>query len=174
MFQEGDFVIYGNSGVCQIQAIGVPDFSAAMGAKAYYTLSPLYSTEVIYTPVDTKVLMRTVISGEEAQQLLDHIPQIQEEDYSACNPKGLVNVYESSLQNYTCESLIKLIKSICLKNSEVILNKKKINETDLKYLKRAEDLLYNEFSVALGIAVDDVKQSIERTLEELMGRKAHS
>ncbi|MNN85214.1 hypothetical protein D3C81_2024760 [compost metagenome] len=69
---------------------------------------------------------------------------------------------------------MKLIKSICMRNCEVILSKRKLNETDLKYLKRAEDLLYNEFSVALGLTVDDVKQIIEEALDELMAQKANS
>lgn len=173
MFQAGELVIYGNSGVCQIKEVGVPGFSTGSSPKSYYTLSPLYSTETIYTPVDTKVLMRTVISSTEAQTLIKQIPQMQEEDYSACNTKWLANVYESSLQDYTCETLMKLIKSICMKNYEVILGKRKLNETDLKYLKRAEDLLYNEFSVAMGVAVEDVKQIIEEALEELMAKKAN-
>jgi RNA polymerase-interacting CarD/CdnL/TRCF family regulator len=61
-----------------------------------------------------------------------------------------------------------------MRNCEVILSKRKLNETDLKYLKRAEDLLYNEFSVALGLTVDDVKQIIEEALDELMAQKANS
>jgi CarD family transcriptional regulator len=174
MFQAGEFVIYGNSGVCEIKEVGVPGFSTGPSPKSYYTLSPLYSTETIYTPVDTKVLMRTVISSTEAQTLIGQLPQLQEEDFSTCNTKWLANVYESSLQDYTCESLMKLIKSICMKNCDVILSKKKLNETDLKYLKRAEDLLYNEFSVALGMEVADVKQIIEEALEELMSQKANS
>lgn len=173
MFQAGELVIYGNSGVCQIKEVGVPGFSTGENARSYYTLSPLHSTETIYTPVDTKVLMRTVISSTEAQTLIGQLPQLEEEDYSTCNTKWLANAYESSLQDYTCETLMKLIKSICMKNCEVILSRKKLNETDLKYLKRAEDLLYNEFSVALGVAEEDVKQVIEKTLEELMTQKAH-
>lgn len=174
MFQAGEFVIYGNSGVCEVKEVGIPGFSAGENPRSYYTLSPLHSTETIYTPVDTKVLMRTVISPADAQHLLEHFPELQEEDYSACNTKWLANAYESSLQDYTCETLMKLIKSICMRNCEVILSKRKLNETDLKYLKRAEDLLYNEFSVALGLTVDDVKQIIEEALDELMAQKANS
>ena len=61
MYQVGDLVIYGSSGVCRVSAVGKPGVSYVDEGKDYYTLSPLYGTEVIYAPVDTKVHIRNII-----------------------------------------------------------------------------------------------------------------
>ena len=50
MYQVGDLVIYGSSGVCRVSAVGKPGVSYVDEGKDYYTLSPLYGTEVIYAP----------------------------------------------------------------------------------------------------------------------------
>ncbi|MNW56586.1 CarD-like/TRCF domain protein [compost metagenome] len=166
MYRIGDYIIYGNSGVCQIKAIGSPNISLSVGSKQYYTLSAIYSTETIYTPVDTKIFMRPVITREEATKLIEQIPDIEEEAYDQYNTKWLANLYESFLQKNNCRVLIKLIKTIYIKNYDAIQNKKKISDTDQRYLKRAEDLLYSEFSVALEMNIEDVKQHVEAVVEE--------
>lgn len=161
MYQAGDYIIYGNSGVCHIKSIGSPDIiPSTMESKQYYTLSPLSSTETIYTPVDTKVFMRPLMTREEVKKLIEQFPLIEEEDYDQ-NSKWSANLYEAALQQNNCETLIKLIKKIYVKNQDAVLNKKKISETDLKYLRRAEELLYSEFAVVLGMTIDDVKQYVE-------------
>ena len=38
MFEIGDYVIYGDSGLCQVEQIGVPDFDTFGSGKAYYFL----------------------------------------------------------------------------------------------------------------------------------------
>lgn len=66
MFQPGDLIVYGNNGVCRVIKVGKPEVTVANGKRLYYTLQPLYSTEIIYTPVDSGVFMRPVISRDEA------------------------------------------------------------------------------------------------------------
>ena len=78
MFETGDLIIYGNSGVCKVAQVGTPNVKAFDQTKLYYTLQPLYSTETIYTPVDTDVFMRPVISRSQAEELIHQIPSIRE------------------------------------------------------------------------------------------------
>lgn len=170
MFQAGEYIVYGNSGVCEVKSVGLPDIPLPMDSKPYYTLSPLYSTEIIYTPVDTKQFMRRVITREEAEQLLADIPDVEEME-QGFNAKWLENMYEASLQKNNCRILVKIIKSIYIKHCDAIVNKKKISDTDHKYLKRAEDLLYSELSVVLGMSVDEVKQHVDGVLEQLVVEK---
>ena len=42
MFKEGDFIIYGSNGVCQVEHIGSMDLQGVPGDKMYYTLVPVY------------------------------------------------------------------------------------------------------------------------------------
>ena len=68
MFKEGDFIIYGSNGVCQVEHIGSMDLQGVPGDKMYYTLVPVYEEKSrLFTPVDNhKVVMRPVISKQEA------------------------------------------------------------------------------------------------------------
>lgn len=45
-------------GVCRVESVGMPETEGIDKTKAYYTLSPLYRTGQVMTPVDTGVLMR--------------------------------------------------------------------------------------------------------------------
>ena len=74
MYQIGDYVVYGGSGVCQVMAVGTQASSACDRHRAYYTLRPLASTETIYVPVDTHVSIRPVLTRQEADALILQLP----------------------------------------------------------------------------------------------------
>ena len=78
MFKIGDLIVYGNTGVCRVEDIGAPALTGANGDKDYYTLSPYYGRNSrIYTPCDNdKVVMRPVISKQEANDLIGGIDEI--------------------------------------------------------------------------------------------------
>ena len=53
MFAVGDYIIYGNHGVCRVEKIGTVSLSMADKNKVYYTLRPVYKSEaVVYAPVE--------------------------------------------------------------------------------------------------------------------------
>ncbi|MCM3633885.1 MULTISPECIES: CarD family transcriptional regulator [Paenibacillus] len=162
MFEHGDYVVYGSSGVCQVDAIGKPDIPVADESKSYYKLLPVHGTEVIYCPVDTKVFMRPIIPREEAVQLIQAIGQ---DDMPSLDTKKVHahQFYESLLNTHDCRDLVQLIKVIYSKNN-VTSELRKMGGTDQKYLKTAEDLLFTELSVALGASKDDVKKEVEAAL----------
>lgn len=62
---------------------------------------------------------------------------------------------------YNCADLIKLTTSIQAKKKMLQQKNLKVGQTDARYLKQAEELLYSEFSCALGIPMDEVPDYIE-------------
>ena len=71
MFQPGDIIVYGNTGVCKVVELSRPNLPGVDQKKDYYLLFPLFQDEKIYSPVDnTKVFMRPVISRKQAEELL--------------------------------------------------------------------------------------------------------
>ena len=79
MYQQGDLVVYGSTGVCKVEGFGNPDPRDRSG-RQFYLLKPLYQAGVIYTPVEGgKVSMRPVMSAREAQELIALIPGLQPE-----------------------------------------------------------------------------------------------
>ena len=80
MFDIGQQIVYGTTGVCIVNKIGPLDPASGMGDRIYYTLLPFYSKEsTIYTPVDNqKIVMRPILTKEEAESLIQEIPEIDE------------------------------------------------------------------------------------------------
>ena len=56
MYQAGDRIIYGGSGVCQVKAV-VP-LEGSREDRLYYTLEPIYGSGIVYAPVDGPVFSR--------------------------------------------------------------------------------------------------------------------
>lgn len=157
MYKAGDMVIYGGNGVCEVVSICTMDKDGVDPNKKYYQLEPLYQGGTIYTPVDTKVFMRRVITKGEAERLIEDIPNIQAEAYHDKSVQGLSQHYQNALQSYDCSDLIELTMSIYSKKLYNEKNNKKLGTVDDKFKKRAEDLLFGEFAVALEMAKDDVE-----------------
>lgn len=169
MFQTGDYMIYGNSGVCQVESVGTIDTIPGIPKdKIYYTLKPLYiKGSTIYTPVDNqKVLIRPLILKEEAIQLIDGIEEI--ETLWISNEKQREEVYKEELATCDCKELIKIIKTVYQRMQERLAEGKKITNSDRKYFKIAQDSLYGE----LAIVLDMEKEKVEEFITERMQRKA--
>ena len=63
MYQIGQYIIYGSTGVCKVESL-----VEKSPHGLYYVLKPLYESGTIYTPAEhPKVFMRPVISRDEAE-----------------------------------------------------------------------------------------------------------
>lgn len=160
MYQIGTLVVYGSSGVCEVRAV-----EAREGGRFYYTLSPLFGTEVIYAPVDTKVYMRPVLSRDEAEGLVRHMPAIPAEHVDGQSMQALSRHYQDAFLSHDCRDLVQLLKTIDAKDSAAVKHGKKPGKIEERFRKRAEDLLYGELSVALGIDREQVPQYIQHTIQ---------
>ncbi|MEG2087208.1 MAG: CarD family transcriptional regulator [Angelakisella sp.] len=161
MFQQDDLIVYGSTGICRVDAIGQPEQAhLADKDRLYYTLIPLYSSGMIYTPVDTTVFMRPIISAEEAHRLIDSIPNLDVQAYHNSSTPLLRDHYLRAIQTHDCAELIKLTMSIFSKRKDIALKGKKMGQVDEQFLKRAQDLLFCEFAAALNIPREDVSEYI--------------
>ncbi|MBE6036195.1 MAG: hypothetical protein E7223_01025 [Clostridiales bacterium] len=152
MFNIGDLVIYGSTGVCKVEDLTRPAFPGAPADRLYYTLAPVYQSGVIYAPVDTKAFMRAVISPEELDALLRELPTLHPEGYFNSSVQLLCAHYEQALKEYTCRDLVVLLRSIRAKKIAMEQQNRRLGQIDARYMKRAEDLLYGELAVVLQIA----------------------
>lgn len=150
MFQPGDFVVYGSSGVCRVIQVGALEGKSADPTRQYYTLQPVFESERIYTPVDSGVFIRPAMTKEQAQAFIRQIPSIGEDLCTERNPATLRIHYEASLQSHQCEELVRLIKGIRHKCRETEKKGRKMGQVDQRYRKKAEGLLHGELAIALG------------------------
>lgn len=166
MFKVDEIVVYQNSGVCRIEDISTPDFHGVDKSKLYYILKPVYGDGVIYSPVDNpRVFIRRVITREEAERLIDAIPDIRAEAYHNRSTQLLSEHYGAALNSHSCAELIELVMSIYEKKQSLVRQKRKLGQVDERFMKRAQDLLYGELSVALGMDKDSVSDYIASRID---------
>lgn len=166
MFSVGEFVVYGTTGVCLIEEIGTLQMAGISKEQVYYTMMPLGSKESkVYVPIDNnKTILRTVISKEEAKELVDNIPSI--ELLGIEDEKKREEIYKKAYRACDCVEWIKLIKTIYLRKVSRIEEGKKIVMLDEKYLHLAEEKLYTELGLALGMTIEEVLGYITQQVEK--------
>lgn len=163
MFDVDDYVVYSNSGVCKVIAVGTPEgFEEGM---LYYTLKPIIRPETVFIPVESEVYMRRIINREEALEIIDRIPAIEEDTAGeGLDQRSLGMHYKEMMASHRCEDLIMLIKTIKRKGERLAASGKKLIKTDSDYRQKAESILFNEFALALDIPVEEVTAFIEERL----------
>lgn len=164
MFSKDDLIIYGSTGVCKVRDIC--ELKGSRDGRLYYKLEPVFDKCIIMVPADTKIFMRPVISRDEAIDLITKLPLLEISVPESRNNRQLSEYYKTSFTFHDCEELGTMIKTIYTKiHSQTSLGKKPC-QTDLKYIKKAEDLLYGELSVVLDIPFDTVPGFIKKTIGE--------
>ena len=159
MFRKGEYVIYGNNGICCIEEIGVPrDTPLGDSGKEYYTLAPVFSSGKIYAPLDTKVFMRPILTKRQAERLISQIPHIQAEEIEGKDARALGEKYKD---------LVRLIKTVYRKEKSREYCGKKLAKTEREYGNLAKELLHREFSMALEVPYEDVENYITEKVAAL-------
>lgn len=164
MFQPGDLMVYGATGVCRVEEI--TRLPGGDRKRMYYMLKPLWQDGVIYAPVDSqKVSMRPVMSREEAEALIDQMPDIQAAVCRGATVQALAQQYQSAVRDGGHQALIEMMKSIYLKRGQAEAKNRRLGMTDERYMKQAERLLYGELATALGIPYDEVEGYIASRID---------
>lgn len=167
MYEVGNWIFYGNIGACQVKEIAMRKISGMEKEMLYYILQPLNDSCSISTPANNgKVFMRPIITKEEAEALIDSIPEIDAKAYHNSVLRQLSDHYEAALNSHDCHELIHMAMSIHAKQEQAVSQKRKLGAVDEKFMKRAEELLFGELSVALGIERDQVPQYIAARIEK--------
>ena len=160
MFEIGEYVICGNKGVCRVEDITTLDITGVDKERKYYILKPKYiSGSTVYIPVDSsKESMRKVLKPEEAKKLINQIPDIPLLTFT--DDKLSEQAYKECMKSNSCEELVKVIKTIYIRKQRRIQAGRKITAVDAKYFHLAEESLYGELAVSLGISRDEVEAYI--------------
>ena len=162
----GDNVVYGTNGVCSVYDIREEDFGT--GKKKYYVLhSETQKTGAdIFVPEDSDVLMgriKELLSPEEIYKFIDSIP---DENMSWIDDSRVRSLeFEKIISSGDRKGLIKLIKAIYEKKSELAGHGAKIGVADERVMRTAERMLYEEFAAVLDIKIEDVVPLITKRIK---------
>ena len=77
MFNVDENIMYGNVGVCRIEGILGGDEIGMNTEKKYYKLYSYREKEIIYTPTDTNVFIRKIMTKEQIKELIRKIPSLK-------------------------------------------------------------------------------------------------
>ena len=161
-FAVGDAIVYGGSGVCEIEDIRDISFYRER-PKKYYVLKPMFTPQssVVYVPFSNEEQVSKfhhVISKEEAMAIISKIPikgaqwvEDRNERKEAFN--GIVNTGSR-------EEIVSLITLIEKRRDELADEGKKLNAQDERILYDALRRINSEFAVALGMDPDSVDRYI--------------
>lgn len=157
LFEINDYVFHGGSGVCVVEDICVPEhLRGGDVSRQYYRLHPLYEAgSVVYTPIDNpRSIMRKITSRQEAEALIQSLPNVEQLQIE--NDKYREAEYREALKTNNCAEWLRVIKTIYLRNCD----RKRPRQPDDRFLRMAEDLLYGELAVPLGIPKEQVREQI--------------
>ena len=165
MFSIGQYVSCGNKGVCTIENVTTLDISGVDKEKMYYILKPCYmAASTVYVPVDSSATsMRPILTREEAQELIAEIPDIPM--LTIQNEKFIEQDYKAAMKTNRCEEWVSIIKTIYARKQKRLQAGRKETAVDGKFFKIAEDNLYGELAIALGMQRGEVCSYISEYLQ---------
>ena len=138
MFKKGDYVIYETAGVCRVTDVSTVDMKGIDREKLFYFLEPLHMNgNRLYIPVENhKSFMRPLLSSQEAERLM------------------------AALKSCDCREWLKIIHTLRRKRVERTGQGKKLPSMDARYLQIAEECLYTELSLAMGLPEEKIELMI--------------
>ena len=149
-YDVGQYVMYRNNGVCRIEAIGKLGF-LQNSDEEYYTLRPPFTTSDEHSYVPTK---------EEAYTYLDRLNQLEVSPSGIKKRQELVSYYHELLSAEGLNGRLRLLKELSLKEQTEQKRGKRLTTTDEQYKRKTEQLLAEEFAVALEESPEQAKEQL--------------
>ena len=104
------------------------------------------------------------MTADEANGLIDSIPNISGESFNSHSPRAIREHYSASMKSHDSTVLIGMIKELWEKSKRVGISK--MSRIEQQYMEQAEDLVYGELAVSLGIERDAVVDYIHASLAD--------
>ncbi len=167
MFKKGEYVVCGNNGICKVTDVTTLNMAGTPKDRVYYILKPVYAeASTVYIPVDNhKVAIRAALTEKDVHELIKKIPDL--DLVWVENDKQRELTYKECLKQNSCEDYVRIIKTIYLRKQDRLAKGQKIIGLDERYLKLAEDFLYGELAIALGIEKQSVQAYLTEEIEKL-------
>ncbi|MBQ9112540.1 MAG: CarD family transcriptional regulator [Clostridia bacterium] len=157
MFKVGSYVSYRSEGVCVISDIRDESFGMIGKQEQYYILTPVGdSKSTVFVPLANERLvsyMRPLMSAREISEMLAEVRDCRMEWLPDSRARNAV--FREILSLGDRRELVILVNTVSEKIEAVIAAGRKPGTTDLGALRRAEKMLYDEFSATTDISSAD-------------------
>ena len=168
-FSKGETVVYGGSGVCEIDDIKDVRFYHERPRKSYI-LYPLFvnQAQVVYVPFNNEKLtskIKPVISKKEALDLIHGITECSVEWVEDRNARK--ELFNGLMSSGDRKDIVDVISTITARRKMLEDEGKSLNQQDEKILTDATRRMNAEFAVALGMDPKEIPEFIEVELEKV-------
>lgn len=168
-FSKGETVVYGGSGVCEIDDIKDVRFYHERPQK-YYILKPLFvnQAQVVYVPFNNEKLtskIKPVITKKEALDLIHGITECSVEWVEDRNARK--ELFNGLMSSGDRKDIVDVISTITARRKMLEDEGKSLNQQDEKILTDATRRMNAEFAVALGMDPKEIPEFIEVELEKV-------
>lgn len=163
MFAINEYVYYASEGVCRVADICFAPLKGMPEDRQYYILHPLRNNGVLYVPTDSdNVFLRRLLTADEAEQLLNEIPDAQV--FEEPNAKALRLRYIEAMHTHEPTEWVRVIKTVRRRMEHLAgaARTQRISETERGFAEDAKRFLYSELSLALNVPIAEMEQYITR------------
>lgn len=167
MFKIGDNIIYGVGGVMTI--VDIRRERITEEEKTYYLLSDYgkSGTSVTYVPTDNEKLissMHHLLSAKEVKAAISRATELPDLEWIQDN-RQRAEAYRAILRSMDRLSILVMIRTIHNTGLRRAAIGKKNFLADEGVMQKAERILGEEFSIALGVSEDEVRNILNKEIK---------
>ncbi len=155
MLCKGQVVLYGANGVCTVD--DVTEKRVGKTKMEYYVLHPVCNqTATLFVPIANRALVskiRGIVTKEEAAHILNELPECF--DWIESKPER-TETFREIISSGDCMALVALVRTIRAHEQRQLAEGKRLHLSDERFLKEAQKMVCEEFSLALDIDHDEV------------------
>lgn len=166
MLQNGDLVVYGMHGVCRILGREVQRIDR--NSVEYYVLEPVKHTgDRYYVPTQNAVAvskMKPLLNKDQLDNLLsspEATLDVWIEDENQRKQK-----YRELITSGDRVALLSMVRALHIHKEALRVQERRLHLCDVNFLRDAENLLGEEFSLVLGIEPNEVGNYIINAIKE--------
>jgi RNA polymerase-interacting CarD/CdnL/TRCF family regulator len=167
MYSIGDRIVYGSSGIMEI--VDIREERIGDVIRTYYVLRDVRAnvSSQTYVPTDNKKLvstMRPLLTRDEIMDIISRIKTIPEALWHDDN-RIRAEVFREVIESADTEGMIAIIKAINVNGIKRHEEGKKNFLADESLMRKAEKMIYAEFSDVLGIPENEISDFIIKHLD---------
>lgn len=164
MYKVNDYIFYGSSGICRVEAVCEEPFDGAPKGVCYYVLHTLSEPkQVIWNPVNNeKVLMRHVLTEAETDELLSSLSSLPPLEGEGA--KALREQYITAVKSGQPEMWGRVLVTVCLRERAAAAKLTRVTDAEHGFFDTAKRLIACELALAKGCPVSDAEKTITACL----------
>ena len=160
----GKYVVYRLSEICRIEGFETK-CADGVNQREYCVLSPLNSRSArYYIPAEAAPdKLRELLTKDE---ILDLVHQMGASEKWVSNPTMRKQQQNEIMSSGDFRRIAAMLRGIYLEKQRREAQGKRLNSTDERTMKAAEEMINGEFSFVLGIKPEEVPEFISREIQE--------